>query len=55
MIIVFNRFMATEFDHSELEKAVRCGACNAAAVYDQENDRMLADYRTDASEADEKG
>ena len=55
MLIVFNRFMGIQFDQSELEKAVICGACNDAAVYDQENDRMIADFRTEASEADEKG
>lgn len=55
MLVVFNRFMGIMFDLEDEAKAIRCAACNAACVVDQESGKVLADFRTEESEADERG
>ena len=55
MLVVFNRFMGIMFDPEDEAKAIRCAACNAACVVNQETGETIADFRTEESEADERG
>ena len=43
-----------EIEKENREEAVRAAALNAAAVFDDE-DNLIADYRTVESESDERG
>lgn len=52
MFRIVSRYMS--FEKENREEAVRAAALNAAAVFD-DDDNVIADYRSAESENDERG